>query len=264
MHPTDFIEKHNIELIPEEQLLCDEAIRVMENSVDVHHDASHIHRMLGYLDEFMATEEYALIADRIDLNVVLIACLWHDCWRSTKDPRYVHGLIWYTLYEGFGATSYFARAAQRVGLDETVASPIRYAIRKHSFLQMTGLRTMEAKLLSSIDAVDHYSMDRLEKLERKYLIDHAISKLTLRLAKFSIRAFLEREHRATFFFKWSEMKIAESKVRFRKRVMDHLYEYETLLSKLKNRPFEEYSRYLQDIQDKYVFNPERTMTNGAA
>ncbi len=263
MHPTDFIEKHHIELTPEERLLCDEAMRVMKDSVDVHHDMSHIHRLLGYLDEFMATEEYALIADRIDLNVVLIACLWHDCWRSTKDPKYVHGLLWYTLYEGFGATSTFALAARKVGLDESLASPIRYAIRKHSFLQMTGLRTLEARLLSSIDTIDHFSLDRLKKLERKYLVDHAISSLTLKLAKFSIRAFLEREHRSTSFFKWSEAKMAESKVRFRKVVNQHLYEYETLLSKLKDSQFEEYIRYLPDIQDKYVFKPERARADGA-
>ena len=252
MHHEQFIEKHRIQLTPPERRLCDEAMRLMSRSVDVHHDSAHIGRLLDYLDEFTATDEYRRLAPGLDLKVLLVSVLWHDCWRSRKDPGRITGLLWCTLYEGIGASSIFSRAAKRLGVGEALARRVSYAIRKHAYFKATSPSTLEARLLAAVDTLDHYSFERLKGLERKYLVERPISGISLRLAKLAIRLFVEPERRATRFFRWSKRRIHERKQRFLARVRRQVEEYRALLDRRKSRRPGEFTDYLRHLQEKYV------------
>jgi hypothetical protein len=166
-----FVKCHDLALTPAEWWLCRKAASIMASSVDQFHDCSHISRMLGSLNEFMRTDEFRQIACQVDLKTLLLAILWHDCWRAAKDVKRPLSLFWLTLYEGIGASRYFAKAAREARIEETLRRNVSYAIRKHSRFQMLPIVTLEAKILRMVDALDMFHPDRANLLQKRFLFE---------------------------------------------------------------------------------------------
>jgi len=174
MLPNEFIKRHHIELTIEESALCRDAMDIMLRSIDPFHDSSHAYRMLAYLDEFIKTDEFRRIAHKVNLKIVFIAILWHDCWRADKDAKDSVSLFWLTLYEGIGASRYFSKAAREANIDKKLQAAIKYVIKKHSRFQLFPIKTLEAKILRLVDTLDMFNPDRTYLLKRKYFFERPI------------------------------------------------------------------------------------------
>jgi hypothetical protein len=255
MHPNEFIDRYHIRLTPEEDALCRQALRIMTDSIDPHHDASHVWRLLGSLDEFIATEEFQSMAAEVDLKVVFMAILWHDCWRANKVAENRISLFWVIAYEGIGASRYFAKAARRANVGSMFRAAVSYVIRKHALFQFSPIRTLEAKILKVVDALDMYSPDRTYLLEKKYLLDRPISQGTYNFALFVLRLFAGKDPKPTYYFEWSK-KISEVRPAFVERVSREIAEYGELCDLLSEQRFHEFEQYLAELRDKYVYNPD--------
>lgn len=178
MFPDEFITRHALTLTPEEQMLGQQAIDIMARSVDPFHDCSHIYRMLDSLNEFMRTDEFQKIACRVDVKALLLAILWHDCWRATKDVKRSVSLVWLTLYEGIGASRYFTKAARAAQIETALRMKVSYSIRKHSRFQVLPIKTMEARILRMIDALDMFNPARTHLLKQRFLFEQPINLFT--------------------------------------------------------------------------------------
>ncbi len=255
MHPHEFLDTHQVHLTPEESALYEQGIDLMDRSIDPHHDATHIARLLDSLDEFMRTDEFQRMADRINVKVIFMAILWHDCWRAHKETERCVPLFWLTMYEGIGASRYFAKAAKLAEVEPAFGEAVTYAIRKHSLFQFWPIKTLEAKILKVVDALDMYSLDRTYLLEKKYLLDRPITPATYNAGLVVIRLFARKDPRPTHYFEWSK-KLAELRPAYLSRARKELAEYKMLCDLQHTKHVQEFERYLAELQDKYIFNPE--------
>ncbi len=255
MHPHEFLDTHQIHLTPEESALYEQGIDLMARSIDPHHDATHIARLLESLDEFIRTDEFRRLAGNVDLKVIFIAILWHDCWRAHKETEHCVPLFWLTVYEGIGASRHFDRAARSAGVEPAFCKAVTYAIRKHSLFQFWPIKTLEAKILKVVDALDMYSLDRTYLLEKKYLLDRPITPATYNVGLIVIRLFAQKDPRPSHYFEWSQ-KLAELRPAYLSRARKELAEYKMLCDLQHAKHIQEFEQYLAELQDRYVFNPE--------
>lgn len=255
MLPQEFLEEHHIELTAEEAVLCRWATDIMAQSVDPHHDSSHVERMLGYLSEFIRTDEFQLIAHRVSVKIVFLAILWHDCWRADKYVTHSVSLFWLTFYEGLGASRFFSKAARRAGLDMTLGTKISYVIKKHSRFQLLPIKTVEAKILRMVDSLDMFNPDRMYLLKKQFLFEHPIKPSTYRMASLALRLFYKKDPKAIQDFEWAR-KISDLRTSYASYGRQVLEDYKVLCDLLGSGQFKEFELYLESLREKYLENPE--------
>ena len=255
MLPNEFIKKHHIELTTQESALCQQAIDIMLQSVDPFHDSSHAYRMLDYLDEFIRTDEFQHIAGRVNLKIVFIAILWHDCWRADKDAKHSVSLFWLTLYEGLGASRYFSKAARKATIDKELRAAIKYVIRRHSRFQLFPIKTLEAKILRLVDTLDMFNPDRTYLLTRKYFLERPIRRSTYRAGKLGLRIFGKKNPKAIHDFEWSQ-RVSALRALYVSQAYQILDDYKMLCDLWRNQQFKEFELYLEGLREQYLENPE--------
>jgi len=256
MLPKDFIEKHKVKLDEIETKLCEEALQLMVKSVDVHHNETHVYRMLDYLDEFLDTEEYKKAAKNIDLKILFISILWHDAWKSERDPGNILVLLWDSLREGIGASLKFQKSAKLAGLDSVGIKKIGYIIRKHSLIQLMPAKGWEAHILSDVDALDGLNLDRIRLIEKKYLGERPVTLTNLRLARFSVKLFAKNKSDRSFFSGWAKEKYVGMREKFLKKAEVELNEYENLVNLKREGDQVGFERYLGFMREKYLVRQE--------
>jgi|WetSurMetagenome_2_1015567.scaffolds.fasta_scaffold17330_6 hypothetical protein len=260
MLPSEFIQRHSLNFSKNELELSKEAIDMMVDSLDVHHNETHAYRLLDYLDKFMGTKEFENISNQVDLKSFFIAILWHDVWKSERDPSNVFLLMRDILLEGVGAARKFGKYAKKYNLKTDVYKKARYAIRKHSLIQIAPLMTWEAKILSDIDALDGLSLDRIYYVEKKYLYDRPVTPTNLRMARFAVRMFVKNKTERSFFLEWSKKIFVKMRKDFLDKASIELYEYEQLVKISKSQQEEEFENYLCFMREKYINRPEEERT----
>lgn len=256
MRPQEFLERYHLELSTEEENVCRQAMDIMTQSVDSHHDKSHVERMLDYLHDFIETDEFRQIAGTVDLKVVFIAILWHDCWRSDKDATHSLSLLWLTLYEGLGASRAFSKAARKAGLDRAVWKKIRYIIKKHARFQLFPIKTAEAKILRMVDTLDMFNPDRTYLLKKKFFFEQPIKPSTYRAGLLVLRLFCKKDPKAIHDFEWAQ-KISDLRASYAAYGRQVLEDYKVLCDLLSNGQFKEFEQYLDSLREKYLENPEQ-------
>jgi hypothetical protein len=256
MRPQEFLELHQFELTAEETKVCRLAMEIMAQSVDSHHDNSHIERMLDYLSDFIQTDEFRQLAATIDLKVVFIAILWHDCWRSDKDATHSLSLLWLTMYEGLGASRFFSKAARRAGIEKAVWKKISYVIKKHARFQLFPIKTPEAKILRMVDALDMFNPNRTYLLRKKFFFEQPIKPSTYRAARLIFRIFCKKDPKAIHDFEWAQ-KISDLRACYAAYGRQVLEDYKVLCDLLGNGQFKEFENYLESLREKYLENPEQ-------
>jgi hypothetical protein len=253
---SKFVEKNNIKLSDIELDLCRKATEMMAGSIDVHHNESHIYRMLDYLEEFLATEEYRKSSKDFDLKVIFISILWHDIWRAKRSPENVVNVLRDALVEGIFAALYFQKEAKIAGLDEEIIKKVKYIIRKHSKYQLLPIKTKEAKIMIDIDVIDSFSLDRVYLLEKKYLYDRPVSAATLKLVKYATRVFVVNKTSRSFYSQWAKERFLQMKEILLAKAYPEIGEYEQMLKALKRGNMLEYERQLCFLREKYINRSE--------
>ena len=256
MLPQEFLERHHLDLTAKEADVCRQAMDIMAQSVDSHHDSSHVERMLGYFSEFIQTDEFQRIAHRVNVKVVFIAILWHDCWRADKYATHSVSLFCLTFYEGLGASRFFAQIARKTGLDTTLTTEIRYVIKKHSRFQLLPIKTIEAKILRMVDTLDMFNPDRMYSLKKQFLFEHPIKPSTYRMAVLAFRLFCKKDPKAIQDFEWAR-KISELRASYAAYGRQVLEDYKVLCDLLGSGQFKEFEHYLEGLREKYLENPEQ-------
>jgi|SRR3989344_1876399 len=214
---------------------------------------SHALRVLGYLDEFAQTAEYKSVIQKEEVNLkfIFIAVLWHDCWRSQKDPTTWLDLLWYTIVESFAATRMFKKAARENGLPKGEIDRIGYAIKRHDSL-FFGPETLEARLLKAVDIEDGYSEERIAFLEKKFLVDRPIKPYYVGQAKFALKFFLERESDTIYYFPFIRDKILIKRNQLIERLKVEIAEYEDLWNIKNAGKTEEFNNKFELMKKKYI------------
>lgn len=256
MLPKEFIKKHKIKLNKIEVKLCRDAMRMMRESLDVNHDESHIYRILDYWDEFIATREYKVITDEINLKALFVSICWHDIWKAGCDPKSVLMLLPDIWRDGTGSAHEFVRAARKAGLETEKIREIKYIIRKHSSVQFLPARNLEAKLLQDFDALDCFSFERIYLVEKKYLIDRPFNWPTLRLARYVAMVFVKNKKEESFNFLWSRDSFRRKQKAVLDKIMPEIDEYEQLLRLMDNNQQLEFEKMYIQLKDKYLNRPE--------
>lgn len=230
MLPEEFLKLHPIALSESEVRLCDEAVRMMKVAVDVHHDSTHICRLLNYLDDFMTAPDFKTIESQVDLKVLYISLVCHDMWRSQKDAHTSLQLLWYTIWEYIGSQKMFTELAKKYNLDAIVMRKVRYSIKKHVQFIFFPPKTIESRILKAIDELDQLSEERIALLEKKFLLDRPITAYYLRQAKFATKLFAETAGGAARYFPSIQNEINKKKQVIIKRLWQEIGDYETLLN----------------------------------
>jgi len=228
----EFIIKNKIDISPRTFEMAEEAVRIMERSIDPLHNEKHIFRMLDDLD-CLLKEEKAIDQKKINFEVLLLAIFWHDIWRSYRFPLNVISLLFGNVRDGKGSMTMFSKIAEVVGLDKQTTKEVKYAIRKHSSLQFLPLKTVEGKLLKDLDGLEEWSWERIQPLKEKYLVFGTIDLKLLRLAKFYFDHFMVKDAVTSFYFDWSKKEFSERKKAYLKEVKKLLEEYKDLFDSFK-------------------------------
>lgn len=246
----DFLRKHPIDLTNNERQVCDEAIEIMKRAIDVHHDHTHIFRMLDFVDEFMESEEFKKIASRVDLKILFIAIVCHDLWRSKKDAHTGLQLLWYMFLEHWGGPKAF-RQLSRGRIDQRLERAMAYAIGKHSHFIIIPPRTLEARMLKAIDEVDYYSDERIALLEKKFLLDRPITSYYLKQAKLAVRLYIKADTAPTHYFSWIKARILSRKQYMIERLNAEIAEYAVLLRHKQESNTQAYQEQFQMMKAKF-------------
>lgn len=252
MLPEEFISKHPLGLTKAEAQLCQKAMEIMSQSKDVHHGASHVYRLLDFLDEFMVSKDFRLLQEKVDLKVIYISFLWHDCWRSQKDPEHTFALIWGELMENVLAPALFSKFAKQYGIDKHLAAKIKYCIKKHARYIIIPLKGAEAKIVKALDVLDQFSSQRIAILQRKYLLDRPIRPYYPHLAKLALKIFLETDVKGIHYFSWVEKKVKLRKAKLIPELWEGIKEYEVLLSFRLPANKLEYEKQFAFMKQKYL------------
>lgn len=229
---------------------------MMRESLDVYHDESHVFRILNYLDGFMSTEEYKKISPYIDMRSLFMAILWHDTWKASREPKSILGVIPDIIIEGIACSRKFQKAAEAVGLDDDFIQKVKYIIRKHALIQVLPIMTIEAKILSDMDDLDAFSLNRLYLLEKKYSCDRPFDRSTWYLAKFGINIIKKKKTEKNFFLDWAKKELSNKKDIFLKKAQAGIDAYEEALLFLEKGSKLEFERYRIEWVARNITRPE--------
>ena len=110
------LEKYNLK--PEILSLCHKAQEILDKKNDMAHGQIHTASLLERLDRFM--RDNPDLAHKIDLNVLVCAIVWHDIWRSQREPRNWLDLLYNELNDGLGSAKIFCKFAKIIKLEKSL------------------------------------------------------------------------------------------------------------------------------------------------
>lgn len=252
MKPYTFIRKHSLKLTKNETFCVKKAIDILSRAADKNHGLNHVYRLLTFLDQFVLSREYRKISKSVNLKVVFLSILWHDCWRSKKDAQGPFSLLWYTIAENRACSRLFLKHARKMKIKQKTAKEIAYCLRKHCTFILFTPRTLEAKILRALDKMDEYCENRMLLLVKKFLIVKPIRAYYLKQAKLAIRLFVKPDSEDIHYFKWIEKRILKKKDRFIRRLWKGVREYETLLNLKTKGMKKELQKKTKYLRKKYL------------
>ncbi|MEK7583278.1 MAG: hypothetical protein AAB483_02660 [Patescibacteria group bacterium] len=248
---NEFLTKHPISLTDNERRLCGEAIEIMKRATDVHHDHTHVFRLLGYLDEFIATPDFQNIKNIVDLKIIFLAIICHDLWRSKKDAHTAFQMMQYMFLEHFGGPSDFRKLAKKYAIDPVLSKKVSYCIMKHTHLVIVPLKTLEAKIVKAIDEIDHTSDERITLLEKKFLLDRPITSYYLKQARLAVRLYVKADTTPTHYFPSIESRILAKKQLMADRLDAEIADYAVLLEYKNKKDNQAYQNQFEAMKQKF-------------
>ncbi|MCA9385305.1 hypothetical protein KC717_01515 [Candidatus Dojkabacteria bacterium] len=172
MDISTFSKKNDLVLTADEIALCEKGIKFMRNSLDRHHEETHIFRML---DTFLILEREYM---SVDHAVTVLSICWHDVWKSRRIfiPKKVR-FMFDQVFEGIGSAIIFFKNSKGISLRKRFKSAI--AILLHVRLDVVLPRSLrkiyaalflsqEARLLQDLDALESCNLEFLENFKKVY------------------------------------------------------------------------------------------------
>jgi len=226
----EFIVKNKINLSDETVRMCEAAIEISRKSVSPLYDERHTFGILDNLDKLLA-ESGEIEKRKINFDVLLLAVCWHDVWKTKRFPINIFSLLLNQAREGIGSMDMFSNVAEAFGLDPAIAKKTKYAIRKHSSLQIFPLKSTETKILKDMDGLEEWSLDRLNPLREKYTAFGVVDMKIVKLVKFYFDNFMLKDTAKPFYFKWSKNEFERRKKIFLEEAKKVFEEYAPYLKK---------------------------------
>ena len=226
----EFIVKNKINLSDETVRMCEAGIEISRKSVSPLYDERHTFGILGNLDKLLK-ESGEIEKTKINLNVLLLAVCWHDVWKTKRFPLNILSLILNQAREGVGSMGMFSNVAEAFGLDPATAKKTKYAIRKHSSLQIFPLKSVESKILKDMDGLEEWSLDRLRPLRENYMLLGVMDMKFVKLVMFYFDNFMVKDTAKPFYFKWSKNEFERRKKIFLEEARKVFEEYAPYLKK---------------------------------
>jgi hypothetical protein len=229
------IQKNHINLIPDVKSACEEGIKRMLKSPDPLHNHRHIQNMLKDLD-IMLSEDREIIWEKVNFNILLLAITWHDIWKSQRLPKSRKKLVYHWFAEGIGSMRLFSKETKKYHLNPTISRKVRYAIRKHSTFQFLPKRTVESKILKSLDELEDFSIDRFKDALNSI---HTLSEASPRIAslfRFYYQHWISRKNGYGSKYSWSRIEYQKRKHIFFSQIWPVLKEYLKNISKANPPP----------------------------
>jgi len=203
-------------LIVDEKIekLVNKAVGIMAKSNDILHDEGHIKRMLEDWNKLSAE-----IKEDVNCDAVVVAICWHDTWLASHDYKGFWGVIWKYIREGKGSAKMFRKAANEVGLDESLIDLVADAIKNHSSIPGNKQKTIEAKILWDVDNLETWSYPRLSKMIGKIgsTIDKSEAK-QIRVAKTYWDLIMKKRVASRLYFDWCKKEFTKRKKDFVKKI----------------------------------------------
>jgi hypothetical protein len=224
------LQKNHITLWPDVYNACKEGIRRMSKSPDPLHNHHHILSILKDLD-IMLSEDHEINWEKVNFNVLLLAITWHDIWKAQRLPKSRKKLVYYWFAEGIGSMRLFSKETKKYHLDPLISKKVRYAIRKHPPFQFLPKRTIESKILKSLDELEDFSIDRFKEGLNSI---HELSEVSPRLASF-FRLYYQHwiSHKNGYGnkYSWSRIEYQKRKHVFFSQIWPTLRDYLKNISK---------------------------------
>ncbi len=229
------LHKNNITLIQDVYNACKEGIRLMSKSPDPLHNHHHILNMLKDLD-LMLSNDHEINWKKVNFNVLLLSITWHDIWKSQRLPKSRKKLVYHWFAEGIGSMRLFSKETKKYHFDPMITKKVRYAIRKHPYFQLLPKRTIESKILKSLDELEDFSIDRFKEGLNSI---HELSEVSPRLAslfRFYYQHWISRKNGYGSKYSWSRIEYQKRKHVFFTQIWPVLKVYLKGFSKTKPLP----------------------------
>jgi hypothetical protein len=225
MNLDEFLSKNKVELSQAVYNFCNEGISRLQNARDPLHDEKHSFRILSNLDEFLKNED---VKDKVDLESLITAIIWHDVWRSRVFVNNPFSLFYGILGDGIFGMFVFRKASKKAVLDpetiKKVAKIILYHPDSGPYKLFRKRRILETKILLDLDTLDMWSSERTDSIIKSIDPDKA-SVFLIRLAKFFLDKFMFNQNTETnFHFEWSKQE-------FKKRREQYIIKLNKLIDK---------------------------------
>lgn len=223
-----FLSLHRVKLQPGVREACNYGLDYMSHATDLMHNQHHPQRILDDLHR-MRTECSEINWPKVDFNVLLLSICWHDTWVSRFDLKNKRKGAFGRLYEGIGSMRILNRKSKQLMLDPKVIKKVKYAIRKHSYLQFMPRLTIESKILHDLDKLEEWSIKRL------YLGMGSVQSLlsftpnTIHLYKFYFEHVMLKKNFGNYTYDWSKKQFVIRKKLFLKEVSRIFSELANLL-----------------------------------
>lgn len=225
---NQFLRKNEITISLEVLKLCNEALRRMLNTLDVSHDLTHVERILSDLDAFLANEKTVNSA-KINYEILLLSICWHDTWKATRFPSNLRTMLFDQYWDGPGSMLLFAQEAKKAKISPALIGEVKYIIREHGRLHLLPPQCLEAKIFYDLDALEGWSLRRIEILKGKYL-NRKINPVLLKIAQFYYERFMLAETEDLYHFAWSKQEFRKRRERYLKEVERLTKQYGHLIS----------------------------------
>lgn len=226
MKVEEIVKKYQIQLTEPVLGLLEKGVERMKKSVDPLHDETHIGRILDDLVRLL--NDNPALTTQINWPVLLLAIVWHDCWKAERQATNVIVLVWQQIYEGWGSGKIFTKEARKVGLPEEVARWVRYAIRTHTGYQFVPVKLPEARILRDLDELETWDKDRLESVKRfLQRQEDAKKRRGLRILYFYYFILKRKMGGRRFYFTWSRREFFSRKEQCRQ----DLREFSTMVKR---------------------------------
>lgn len=156
---------------------CEEAMLIMQNSLDDIHNLKHVENILTLIDLFISKRSNL----QVDFDVLTLAICWHDTWIALKGTGGVVKMSYQRLAEGIASSFLFKKGVKKYSLNTQLIKDVSYVIRKHSTIQLIPKKTVEAKLLDDADKTDARNFERIRhtQVDKRYLSKKLHLKITL-------------------------------------------------------------------------------------